>query len=140
MRKIEAGIKVALLIIFVIAVNAAFLIKDFSFSKYSIGRDVVTSYDRRYEAMRDSLPDSGAVGYITDKEPEELFSDSYAVQRFFLTKYALSPLIVVNGIDKEYVVGDFQGGTPQKEEYDKWGLSMVRDFGKGAILFKRKVK
>ena len=136
----EPNIKALVFIIFVIAVNAAFLLQDFEFSRYAVGRDLVTIYDRRFDELRSSLPDSGMVGYATDKEPQQVFSDSYAIQRFYLTRYALSPLIVVNDIDHKHVVGDFHDSPPRLEQYGEKGLAVVKDYGNGVILFERRVE
>ena len=112
MRTGDTRIKVLLFVIFVLVVNVAHLIEDFEFNRYGIGRDPVSAYDRRLQAIRHSLPEKGFVGYITDKEPDEVFLDSYAIQRFYLTRYALSPLVVVNNADQKHVVGDFHDSPP----------------------------
>jgi len=140
MRSKEVRVKVLLFIIFVLVVNIVYLIEDFGFNRYGIGRDLVSAYDRRLKAVRHSLPEKGVVGYITDKEPKEVFSDSYAIQRFYLTRYALSPLIVVNNASQKHVVGDFHEFPPDLKHYEDKGLIVIKDYGNGIILFKRKVE
>ncbi len=136
----ETGVKTLLFISFVIVVNVVFLIDDFEFSRYSIGRDLVSVYDKRFRAVRQFLPENGVVGYITDNDPQEVFSDSYAIQRFYLTRYALSPLVVVNSTDQKHVVGDFHNSQPNIKDCESKGLSVVKDYGNGVILFKRRTE
>lgn len=129
-----------ILLIFVIAVNVVFLTNEFDFKRRNIGTDLVTLYERRFEGMRGFLPKRGVVGYMTDQRPEDIFSDDYEIQKFYLTRYALSPVIVANDIGREFVVGNFHKGIPQEKDLSNSGLVIVRDFGDGAILFKRKAE
>jgi hypothetical protein len=99
----------------------------------------VTLRESQYAGVRAFLPPKGAIGYVTDRRPEEL------EREYFLIQYALSPLIVLNidsGVLPEYVVGIFDDPLSAKMKYggaakEKNRLVLVGDFGNGIILWRR---
>jgi hypothetical protein len=79
------------------------------------------------------------VGYVGSPEPTARTpkeADSAALlhfRRHLLAQYTLAPVLLIEGTASELVVGNFDGGTPPAPP----GLSMVRDFGDGLVLFRR---
>jgi len=86
--------------------------------------DEVARHERRLEELRGILPRRGVVGYVTDAtDPNE------ETKRYYMTQYALAPLVVVRGAGHGLVVGDFKNPSPEVE-----GLAVRRDFGGGLLL------
>lgn len=98
-----------------------------------VGReDIVTASENRFAELKRVLPRRGVVGYVSDQTDE-----SPRLERYFLAQHALAPLIVVTGADRALVVGDF--ATPAGAARAAAGsLVLVRDFGDGVVLLRRK--
>ena len=88
----------------------------------------VSRHEKRLEPLRNALPQRGIVGYVTDAAtPAEI------VQRHYMTRYALAPLIVVRDASRALVVGDFTDTAAANRNFD---TALVReDFGDGLVLF-----
>jgi hypothetical protein len=89
----------------------------------------VGGYERRYAGIRPLLPRRGVVGYLSDRMD--------AGEQYFLTQYALVPLVVSRSPGHAVVVGNFfdpgTGPTLAREH----GLVVVRDFGEGLLLLRQ---
>src|SRR5579872_2647522 len=84
--------------------------------------------DRRFAALKSSLPTVGAIGYI--EEPTDP-----AIPYYYLTQYALAPVVVEKSTNHKLVVGNFP--TLQHPPVPP-GLRLVKDFGNGVLLFTNK--
>jgi hypothetical protein len=51
----------------------------------------------------------------------------------------LSPLILVDSTEQEFVLGNFNKGI-KPEIYKKYKLNLVKDFGDGVMLFRKENK
>jgi hypothetical protein len=106
-------------------------------------KDPVTIHEERIRQLKDFLPASGAVGYITTVENDRIFADEKAFRnveylaQYVLTQYTLAPLIVLNSPELPLVVGNFLDGPPAPGFLEKNGLVPVKDFGDGLILYRR---
>jgi len=90
----------------------------------------VSRYEQRYDAMRPLLPKYGVVGYLSDRmEPNE---------QYRLTVYTLIPLRLELSPDHEIVVGNFFDPRVGPDLARQHGLVVVRDFGHGLLLLRRK--
>ncbi len=76
--------------------------------------------------MKKALPVRGVVGYVED--PDETTDDG----AYYLTQYALAPLIVDHSPNHPLVVGNFSklSGAPPPVK-----LRVLKDFGNGVFLF-----
>ena len=87
--------------------------------------DISKRSDQRFAALKARLPAGGVIGYIG--EPGDLATPDY-----YLTQYALAPLVVDLSPNHSLVVGNFPSsppfGIPQN-------LHLVEDFGQGVMLF-----
>jgi hypothetical protein len=84
--------------------------------------------DHRFAALKASLPERGVIGYVG--EP-----GAAAVGDYYLTQYALAPLVVDHSVNHALVVGNFPsspGGVPTASPSDN--LQLVHDFGDGVLL------
>jgi hypothetical protein len=102
------------------------------------GQDEISLYEHRFQELRTVLPERGIVGYqghpeLTTALPGQGLAHLH-FQRFLLTQYALAPVLLVEGTEPEFVVGNFDpGAVPPLPQ----GLQLVRDFGNGVLLFRR---
>lgn len=100
----------------------------------------VTQYERRFKGLKKIIRDTNIVGYITDQEIEEMLGDINTTSRFYLTQYALSPVIVNNSLEHDFIIDNFHSPISNYEDFEDKGLIVLRDFGGGVILFKHRVK
>ena len=77
------------------------------------------------------LPASGRVGYVTDELP---WSSNEATERYYLTQYAVAPVVVVPEPNQEWVIGNFHDVRSASAPRD---MHVARDFGGGLILFRK---
>ena len=83
---------------------------------------------QRFSELRDALPKAGVVGYIGE-------SGDFAVGHYYLTQYALAPLLVDHSSEHAIVIGNFPRSQPTAFPEN---LKLVRDFGNGVLLFANK--
>jgi hypothetical protein len=102
-----------------------------------LGKDETTLYLRRFEPLRKALPPRGTVGYEADSE--DPLTDRQEVKRFYLTQYAVAPVIVVAGVDRDLVIGNYRdpGSCRVCGSRD---FVLVGDFGQGVMLFRRSAR
>ena len=81
---------------------------------------------QRFAALRDVLPRRGVIGYIGQSE---------GVGQYYLTQYALAPLVVDHSLNHSIVIGNFPTSRPRELPNN---LELVRDFGDGVLLFANK--
>lgn len=107
------------------------------FKWISPGQDSVSRFERRFDAIRSSLPSSGRVGYVSDVPGDRLLSDFNGSMRFYLTQYTLTPLQVINSSDEPILVGDFR--TPEAARLTLRALEfrVLEEAGNGVFLLKR---
>ena len=73
------------------------------------------------------------VGYVSDYD-DNSNEDGIA---YTMTQYVLAPIILVRGIKRNFIIGNFHSIKPNIKAYEKENLSLIRDFGNGVILFER---
>ena len=92
----------------------------------------ITLYEKRFSGVKKILPANSIVSYVSDKsQPDNM--------NYFLTQFALNPVIVSNKIDNNLVIGDFKSKNYQ-EMCRKSDFKIVKDFGDGAVLLRKRVK
>ena len=79
----------------------------------------------RFAKLREVLPARGVVGYIGPPQ-------SSALGYYYLTQYALAPVVVDSSTAHPLVIGNFPNSPPQGVPAN---LTLVRDFGDGLLLF-----
>jgi hypothetical protein len=97
--------------------------------------DDVSSFERSLAELRMEVPKEGTIGYVSGKTFGDALADPEQARRYYLTQYSLSPLVVEAGRDPNLVIGDFAGYADWKSA--TVGLTLVRDFGNGLMLFRR---
>ncbi len=104
------------------------------------GQDEISLYERRFNSLREVLPKRGIVCYVSDQQTEPGGTSADRTRDFYLSQYALSPLIVISGAEcKLLVVNRTKPGhgmlIPNPLLGDEYLL--VRDCGNGIMLFRR---
>jgi len=112
------------------------------------GRDDVTLFGTRLEAIRRDLPRYGEVGYVAD--PPDNFSNDDFVRQLIWTRYWLAPLIVLPYWHDHLVIGAFYKLVPYSHDHlvignfhkpvptkmlCEWHLVLLKDYGNGMMLF-----
>jgi hypothetical protein len=87
--------------------------------------DIARRSDQRFSALKSTLPQRGVVGYIGEPGP-------LALGDYYLTQYALAPVVVDHSPNHDLVIGNFPNslspGVPSN-------LQLEKDFGSGVLLF-----
>jgi hypothetical protein len=87
--------------------------------------DIANRSDWRFAALKAALPKQGVIGYI---------GDSSSPADYYLTQYALAPLVVDHSPAHPLVIGNFLTPLPpQSLPSDQ--LQLLKDFGNGVLLF-----
>ena len=86
--------------------------------------------DQRFAELKKLLPRHGVVGYFGESGTPE------AVGAYYLTQYALAPVVVEHSTNHALVIGNFpaSSATPPIPE----DLKLLKDFGDGVFLFASK--
>lgn len=98
----------------------------------------------RFRTLRAELPHVRSVGYVTDTGPlrkSELRMDNPdakdVLREYFVVRYVLAPTIVTYGATEDYVVGNLSASSAAAALGRILDLDIVRDYGNGAVLFRR---
>jgi hypothetical protein len=98
--------------------------------------DAPSGHDERLAPLRRALQKRGVrgmIGYLTDQPAARFLADSAGVRDYYLTQYALAPLVLdPNPEPHAWAVGCFRhAGTPPTLPP---GMRVVEDFGDGVLL------
>jgi hypothetical protein len=80
--------------------------------------------DQRFAAVKTRLPATGIIGYIGG-------SGDSSTPDYYLTQYALAPLVVDRSTHHAIVIGNFPLSPPSSLPPN---LRLVEDFGRGVLL------
>lgn len=137
-KRVITGI--ILLFLFAIFTNSKFLIQAVKRMSKDIGSDWISSHEQRYAELRKLLPSRGVIGYVTDKKPEEIFYSFRTLKEYYLTQYALSPVIVVNSQEPKIIVSNFTASSSMAKFLNDRRFMLLKNFGDGVALFERRSK
>jgi hypothetical protein len=108
--------------------------------------DAVSACEKRMLPLRDALPKTGVVGYITTVDNDEIFGrektfeDVEVLAHYILAEYTLAPIIVRNSPDYPLVIGNFVEGRPDPGVIRSRHLVPIKDYGDGLILYRKEGK
>ncbi|NIN70721.1 MAG: hypothetical protein GTO46_02055 [Gemmatimonadetes bacterium] len=103
----------------------------------AVGARRTGSQDQRLRPLREHLPPRGVVGYASDGWSGNAFTTVEALQDYFLTQYALAPVIVLRGADFPIVVGNYPADSAAEQAAGRTypaGLVVRRNLGEGVLL------
>jgi hypothetical protein len=86
--------------------------------------DISKRSDQRFAAVKTRLPASGVIGYIGE-------CGNSSTPDYYLTQYALVPLVVDRSTHHAIVIGNFPLSPPSDLPPN---LRLVEDFGNGVLL------
>jgi hypothetical protein len=95
--------------------------------------DQITVYEKRFSALKAFLQNQPVVGYVSD------YGDNSKAGglAYRMAQYVLAPTILVRGVNRDFIIGNFQTTHPNIKAFEKDNLSLHMDFGNGVILFER---
>ena len=101
--------------------------------------NVVLQQEQRLAAVRASLQKRnvhGTIGYLADLPPNELAGNHHAMEAYFLTQFALVPLVIdARATDSRWMVANLH--TTKMAERLPPGFRMAEDFGSGVALLEK---
>ncbi len=111
--------------------------RDAPIAASAAGAQRTGAQDERLRRLREHLPPRGVVGYTSDGWDGESFRTVEAMQDYFLTQYAVAPVIVLRGTSLPIVIGNYPAdstaGLTSARTYPA-GLVLRRDLGDGVVL------
>jgi hypothetical protein len=129
---VVSGVALALrkraVLLVLILVLAALNLAAFRKQVVSTPSETRWAMEARRQQLRSWLPAQGRVGYLND---EISLKTGSAIELYYLTQYAIAPLVLELGATQEWVIGDipsFDGQPPP-------GLEVAHEFGGGLVLF-----
>lgn len=99
--------------------------------------DDVSKYEQRLAGLRETLPRRGAVGYLTDVASGEVMAKAKAMKSYYLTQYAVAPVVVVNSAEEDLLIGNFHTQRAYRRAISDPKLRVVKDLGNGVVLLRR---
>jgi hypothetical protein len=96
----------------------------------------VTAGQTRFAAALEMLPSGGVIGYISDMP----LGENVGAIAYMAAQYALAPRAVlpVEKTAAEWVLGNFAHPRNFAERGAQAGFRLVRDFGNGVVVYRRK--
>jgi glycosyltransferase involved in cell wall biosynthesis len=88
----------------------------------------VRQYLQTLQRLPEFLPDSGEIAYRTDSP--NLYADDEPLKKYYLTQYALAPLVVHPGADSDYIIDT----TLPRSPLGPGDTRVIKDFGDGLVL------
>jgi len=160
---VRRNIGIVIIVLLALIQSVGLLFGGINLYLSSTQKDQVEAYEKRFEGLKNFLPSQGVIRYITDDEyykkrfrinhptfpklntvgqssdewPLNVFAVPGALQAYLLTQHSLAPLILVNAIDCELLVGDFYSEISIPEFSRQNHVILVKDIGNGVMLFRR---
>jgi hypothetical protein len=131
---VRTRVGLAVTVVFALVSDGQFLVKALVDYVRTSRPTAIEVYLSRFGEIRTALPARGVVGYVAEPKGKEILHGGDYYRKFHLAQYALAPLIIVDSPDRPLVIGNFASGTPPPQSP---GLSLVRDYGNGVMLFRR---
>lgn len=93
------------------------------------GDDPMAAFERRLAPVREALRGESDIGYLP---PADSLDAAAAAAHFYMTRYALSPVLVENELSHDLIIAD---GVADPSRLPP-RLAVVRDFGGGLLLLR----
>jgi hypothetical protein len=101
--------------------------------------DAAVRQEQRCARLRAALATQGVggvVGYVADLPPEQMRGEGDAMKEYFLTQFAVTPLVLdTNAAEREWVVANLHTGTVATRA--PAGFRVVEDCGEGVFLLRK---
>lgn len=107
------------------------VISAYNFSR-SAGAFGVPSFEKRFAELHKSMQAKSALGYVSDNPA----NNTQAQAEYYLTQYALAPVIIKASTEEPLVVANFHTNKPDQALLRAKHLTLVRDFGNDVFIFR----
>jgi GT2 family glycosyltransferase len=138
---VPVGMQIAagLLVLFSVTASGRLLIRAFRDVPAITRPDEISRYERRFDGLRQVLLPHGQVGYLADSAAAISEDGEHPgrahFKQYLLTQYALLPTLVRPDTRQPLVVGNF-ASVGELESGATRGLTPIRNFGNGVVLFR----
>ena len=130
LKEISVYVIVTMVILIAVTAGVQNCLKEIKFLQIIGGSDGITLFENNFERIRRILPPFGVIGYYSDKK--------YDAKTFCLTRYTLSPRIIVQGIEHPFVIGNFSRFTNPGEFAEAHNLWIMETVDENIVLFKKR--
>ncbi len=106
------------------------------FAEANMDRHGIETQQARFRDVLPLLPESAVVGYLSDVP----FGEIRGSTAFYGAQYALAPRILAPVAGKhraDWVLGNFAKPADYVSIAQRHGLVVVKDFGRGVVVFRR---
>lgn len=95
----------------------------------------VAAAESRMEQALSILPGSATIGYLSDLPADQ----NAGMAAFMAAQYAVAPraLVPIDKAQTEWVIGNFARSAAFAALGARSGLTVVRDFGNGVVIYRR---
>lgn len=93
---------------------------------------MVSLQPARLAGVIEAIPRAAVVGYVSDQN-----NSTAALAMFNSARYTLAPRLLVEGTDRDWVLGNFTKPADYAAIARERGLRVVQDFGNGVVLLGR---
>src|SRR5215467_14787918 len=93
---VRVRIGVLCIVVFALLSNGIALRRALDPFPWTRDQDQISHYEDRFRLLKRALPSQGVIGYLSEPGRPPLNLDLDWAKSFYLTGYALAPLIVVN--------------------------------------------
>ena len=125
-----------MVILDVLAGNVGDVIKELRLFSNQMAESKETQHLRRLEKLKGILPEQGIVGYFTNRE----YSTGDDNMFFYLTQYALSPLIILRGTKPQIIIADVSNSFNIIEFSNKYNCRLIKNYGDGILVFRKRAE
>ncbi len=133
-NKIPKAIRVyvitAMVILIAVTAGVQNCLNEIKIFKLIGGTDDITLHENNFERVRRILPPFEVIGYYSDKK--------YDARTFSLTRYTLSPRIIVQDLEHPFVIGNLSRFVNPREFAEAHNLSIMETVDKNIVLFKKR--
>jgi len=129
-KKNRVNIITAVVILIAVTVGVQNCLKEIKFLQLIGGTDDIILFENNFKRVRRILPPFGVIGYYSDKK--------YDARTFCLTRYTLSPRIIVQNIEYPFIIGNFSRFANPGEFAKAHNLSVMETVDKNIVLFHKR--
>lgn len=132
-----------LIVLFALYSNLQLLVGSMGFDPNIVGNDEITLYQRRFDWVKEMLPEYGVVGYMGDAlKNADGSQNAVGLRNWYLAQYTLAPVVLSAASGQRlYLVNRSPDGTEPIEgggftEQDLGFGNRILDFGNGVKLLR----
>jgi hypothetical protein len=129
LKKNRLNIMAAMVILIATVSGVANCLDEIKIIRLLGGTDEITRFETGFQRIKRELPPSSVIGYYSDKK--------YDARTFSLTRYTLSPRIVVLNIEHALIIGNFSKSENSGEFAKAHNLSVVKTIDQNMVLLKK---